>query len=185
MADSCISPAAGKPRVLLIYESGHEAVLAAIGVKQPRSARRATTSPDLLWCWDAHLSLRDERPGLRGNEGRHRPPNANSRAWQRLRSYGFSDRERDENCALAIAWKHAPNPAPPAARWRDCRTTPRARALCRQAGVRISAAPSSSSLVLPPRSKRVRPGLGTTAFVLGPAWAGLSQRRRGDDARWR
>ena len=58
------------------------------------------------------------------------------------------------------------------------RTIPRARALPRKAGVRISAAPSSSSLVLAPRSKRARPRLGTTAFVLGPAWAALSQRRR-------
>jgi len=31
----------------------------------------------------------------------------------------------------------------------------------------------------PPRSKRVQPGLVTTAFVLVPAWAALSQRRRG------
>ena len=30
----------------------------------------------------------------------------------------------------------------------------------------------------PPRSKRVQPGLVTTAFVLVPAWAALSQRRR-------
>ena len=49
-------------------------------------------------------------PELRGKEGRHRPRNATSRAWQCLRSHGFSDRERDENCALAIAWKHAQNP---------------------------------------------------------------------------
>ena len=55
---------------------------------------------------------------LRGKEGRHRPPNATSRAWQCLRSYGFSDRERDEKCALALAWKHAPNPALPAPRSR-------------------------------------------------------------------
>ena len=55
-------------------------------------------------------SARVARPGraLRGKEGRHRPRNATSRAWQCLRSYGFSDRERDEKCALAIAWKHAP-----------------------------------------------------------------------------
>jgi hypothetical protein len=35
-----------------------------------------------------------------------------------------------------------------------------------------------ATLALSPRSKRVRPELGTTAFVLGPDWAGLSQRRR-------
>ena len=34
-----------------------------------------------------------------------------------------------------------------------------------------------AALSVPPRSKRVRPGLGTTAVVLGPSWAGLSQRR--------
>ena len=42
-------------------------------------------------------------PRMRGKEGRHLPPNATSRAWQCLCSYGFSDRQRDENCALAIA----------------------------------------------------------------------------------
>jgi hypothetical protein len=47
---------------------------------------------------------------MRGKEGRHRPRNATSRAWQCLCSHGFSDPERDENCALAIAWKHAHNP---------------------------------------------------------------------------
>jgi hypothetical protein len=36
----------------------------------------------------------------------------------------------------------------------------------------------SSSLLLSPRSKRVRPALGTTALVLVPAWAAPSQRRR-------
>jgi hypothetical protein len=45
------------------------------------------------------------------------------------------------------------------------RTIPRARALRRKAGVRISAVPSSSSLALAPRSKRARPALGTPAFV--------------------
>ena len=59
-------------------------------------------------------------PLMRGTEDRHRPPNATSRAWQCLRSYGFSDREHDANCALAIAWKHAPNPTPP-----TLRSTPR------------------------------------------------------------
>ena len=48
------------------------------------------------------------RRALRGKEGRHRPRNATSRAWQCLRSHGFSDRERDENCALAIAWMGYP-----------------------------------------------------------------------------
>jgi hypothetical protein len=62
------------------------------------------------------------------------------------------------------------------------RTIPRARALRRKAGVRISAVPSSSSLALSPRSKRARPRLGTTAFVPGPAWASLSQRRPGSRA---
>jgi hypothetical protein len=33
-----------------------------------------------------------------------------------------------------------------------------------------------------PRSKRVRPGLGTTAFVLGPGCAGLLQKRHSDGA---
>ena len=51
----------------------------------------------------------------------------------------------------------------------------RGRVLLRRAGVRISIAASSSSLADSPRSKRARPGLGTTAFVLGPAWAALSQ----------
>ena len=36
--------------------------------------------------------------------------------------------------------------------------------------------PPNRALLLSPRSKRVRPGLGTTAFVLVPTWAALSQR---------
>ena len=95
------------------------------------------------------------RPELRGKEGRHRPRNATSRAWQCLRSHGFSDRERDENCALAIAWKHAHNPTRRQRDRRHGRTIPRARALRRKAGVRISAAPSSSSLMLAPKRSRL------------------------------
>ena len=40
----------------------------------------------------------------------------------------------------------------------------------------------ATARALPPRSKRVWPGLGTTAFVLVPAWAALSQ---GDQAQLR
>ena len=43
--------------------------------------------------------------------------------------------------------------------------------------VKATASPPSGSRAQSPRSKRVRPGLGTTAFVLVPGWAGLSQRR--------
>jgi hypothetical protein len=37
--------------------------------------------------------------------------------------------------------------------------------------------PPNRALLLSPRSKRVRPGLGATAFLLAPATAALSQRR--------
>ena len=52
------------------------------------------------------------------------------------------------------------------------RTIPRARALRRKAGVRISAAPSSSSLVLAPRCNRAPPGRDTSAFVRASAGLG-------------
>ena len=142
-------------------------------IAMPRSGSRGL---HLLLGRDAYLAIRAPTPSLRGKKGRHRPRNATSRAWQCLRSYGFSDRERDENCALAIAWKHTLT-APRRHRGRrHDRTIPRARALRRKAGVRISAGPSSSSLVLAPRSKRARAGRGTTALTLAPARAGLLQR---------
>ena len=53
--------------------------------------------------------------------------------------------------ASAFAWKHAPNPT---RRRPDRRTVPRARALRRKAGVRISAAPSRSLLMLAPKRNR-------------------------------
>ena len=63
---------------------------------------------------------------------------------------------------------------------RHRRTIPPARALRRKAGVRISAAPSSPSLVLAPRSKRARARRGTTGLTLAPARAGLLQRHDRD-----
>ena len=120
---------------------------------------------------DEHLCRREQRPAWRGKEGRHRPPNATSRAWQCLRSYGFSDRERDENCALAIAWKHAP--ATHARRSRTRSRTP--LLLSQKARVRTCPILTRSSLALPPRSKRGRPGLRATAFPLSPARLALSQ----------
>ena len=80
-------------------------------IAMPRSGSRGL---HLLLGRDAYLAIRAPTPSLRGKKGRHRPRNATSRAWQCLRSYGFSDRERDENCALAIAWKHASDPTLPA-----------------------------------------------------------------------
>ena len=109
---------------------------------------------------------------LRGKKGRHRPRNVTSRAWQCLRSYGFSDRERDENCALAIAWKHAL-----ASRARRSRTRSRTPLLLSQKpSVRTCPPLTLGSLVPSPRSKRARAGRGTTALTLAPARAGLSQR---------
>ena len=71
-------PCAGEP---------HARIDAAAGGNQASRLRRAAQAP-----------LADPT-----KEGRHRPRNATSRAWQCLRSNGFSDRERDENRALAIA----------------------------------------------------------------------------------
>ena len=51
------------------------------------------------------------------------------------------------------------------------------------AGVRIPVSELGTGRVQPPRSKRLPAGLGTTAFALRPAPAGLSQRRPGDHAR--
>ena len=106
----------------------------------------------LLYGCQEHLERGGEFPALRGRRV-GTGHGMRSRAWQCLRSYGFSDRERDENCALAIAWKHTHNPAGTEVAATG-RTIPRARALRRKAGVRISVAPSSSSLVLAPRSDR-------------------------------
>jgi hypothetical protein len=58
---------------------------------------------------------------------------------------------------IAIAWKHAPTPPRGTEIAATPRTIPRARALRRRAGVRISAAPSSSSLSPSPRSERRPP----------------------------
>ena len=55
------------------------------------------------------------------------------------------------------------------------RTIPSARALRRKAGVRISAAPSSTSLALSPTSKRARTGHRTSTFALAHARAALLQ----------
>jgi hypothetical protein len=56
-------------------------VVSASGVKQPRSARRATSSPpNPLLCWDPHLRLQHKRPESRGLQGTGgpigRPPSA-------------------------------------------------------------------------------------------------------------
>ena len=72
-------------------------------MKQPRSGGLPTADADLPSLSHGHLVGDSTGPPLRGKEGRHLPPNATSRAWQCLCSYGFSDRQRDENCALAIA----------------------------------------------------------------------------------
>jgi hypothetical protein len=53
------------------------------------------------------------------------------------------------------------------------------QALSQKALVWISPAFGSGGLARSPRSKRVRPGLGATAFLIAPATAALSQRRRG------
>ena len=63
----------------------------------------------LLYGCQEHLERDGEFPALRGRRV-GTGHGMRSRAWQCLRSYGFSDRERDENCALAIAWKDAPAP---------------------------------------------------------------------------
>ena len=63
----------------------------------------------LLYGCQEHLERDGEFPALRGRRV-GTGHGMRSRAWQCLRSYGFSDRERDENCALAIAWKHTHNP---------------------------------------------------------------------------
>ena len=54
-----------------------------------------------------------------------------------------SMRRRSGRRTRGTAWKHAPNPAPPAARWRDCRTTPRARALRRKVPLAATATASA------------------------------------------
>ena len=122
------------------------------------------------------LSTAGARLELRGKEGRHRP-RMRLPCRRCLRSYGFSDRERDETCALAIAWKHAL-----ASHARRSRTRSRTPLLPSQKPSVRTCPPltlARSCLRPGPRSKRARQWLGTSAFVLVPAWAGLSQRRPG------
>jgi hypothetical protein len=90
---------------------------------------------------------------------------------------GDSTAHRPGTCLRveAHAQPHPPAPRSPP----QARTVTRARVLRRKASVRISAAPLSRSLALSPRSKRAQPRRGTTAFVLAPAWAALSQGRLG------
>ena len=86
-----------------------------------------------------------------------------------------SARERQSGLTIAFAWKHALDPTAPALRSpRRARTVTRARVLRRKASVRISAAPSSPSLPLSPRSTRRAPRRETIAFIAGPPRSALA-----------
>jgi hypothetical protein len=109
------------------------------------------------------LPFRNEAVASRHRFGRaETPPMERTRHWRRARRAPMcciciqrvANAWEVHDPAVAIAWKHAPTPPRGTEIASTARTIPRARALRRKAGVRISAAPSSSSLSPSPRRSR-------------------------------